>query len=133
MKRLLLSSLAVLGAVSLSATALAAGGDAAKEAATAAKHAQLAAASQSVAVADMHLHHVINCLVGPRGHGFDAKAGNPCDGMGDGALRDAPRKSDLHSNAVRALALAERGVGTKDLAAAHDAATKVAQILSPGG
>ena len=129
MKRLLLSSMALLGAVSLAGTALAAGGDAAKEAATAVTHAQLAAASQSVAVTDMHLHHVINCLVGPHGHGFDAKAGNPCHGMGDGAVRDSAHQSDLHSKALRALTVARHGVAAKDLAAAHEAASKVAQIL----
>lgn len=133
MKRLLLSSMAVLGAVSLSATAFAAGGDAAKEAATAANHAQLAAASQSVAMTDMHLHHVINCLVGMGGHGFDAKAGNPCKGMGDGAVRDSSGDKDLHSKAVKALMVARRGVASKDLSAAHDAANKVAQILGSGG
>jgi hypothetical protein len=129
MNRLLLSSIAALGAVSFAATALAAGGDAAKEAATAVTHAQLAAASQSVAVTDMHLHHVINCLVGPHGHGFDAKAGNPCHGMGDGAVRDSTHQADLHSKALRALAVARHGVAAKDLSAAHEAASKVAQIL----
>jgi hypothetical protein len=133
MKRLLLSSMAVLGAVSLSATAFAAGGDAAKEAATAATHAQLAAASQSVAMTDMHLHHVINCLVGPHGHGFYAKAGNPCKGMGNGAVADSSGDKDLHSKAVKALMEARRGVASKDLSAAHEAATNVGQILGSGG
>ena len=133
MKRLLLSSMAVLGAISLSATALAAGADAAKEAATAANHAQLAAASQSVAMTDMHLHHVINCLVGPHGHGFYAKAGNPCKGMGNGAVRDSSADKDLHAKALKALTAARRGVASKDLSAAHHAATNVAQILGSGG
>lgn len=132
MKRPLLSSMALLGAVTFTATALAAGGDAAKEAATAADHAQLAAASQSVPVADMHLHHVINCLVGPHGRGFYAKAGNPCKGMGNGAVRDSSGDKDLHSKTLQALKVARHGVATKDLSAAHDAATKVAQILSSG-
>jgi hypothetical protein len=133
MKHPLLSSMAVLGAVALSATALAAGGDAAKEAATAATHAQLAAASQSVAMTDMHLHHVINCLVGPHGHGFYAKAGNPCKGMGNGAVRDSAGDEHLHSKTLKALTVARRGVASKDLPAAHDAANKVAQILGSGG
>jgi hypothetical protein len=133
MRRLLLSSLALLGAISLSATALAAGADAAKEASTAATHAQLAAASQSIAVTDMHLHHVVNCLVGPHGRGFDAAAGNPCHGMGAGALRDSPRHSDLHTKAIHALALARRGLMTKDLSAARDAASKINQILGATG
>lgn len=133
MTRLLLSSIALLGTVTFTATALAAGGDAAKEAATAVQHAQLAAASQSVAVTDMHLHHVINCLVGPHGRGFYAKAGNPCKGMGSGAVRDSSGDKDLHSKALRALTVARHGVASKDLSAAHDAASKVAQILSSSG
>jgi hypothetical protein len=133
MKRPLLSSMALLGAVALSATALAAGADAAKEAATAATHAQLAAASQSVAMTDMHLHHVINCLVGPHGHGFYAKAGNPCKGMGNGAVRDSADDKELHSKTLKALTVARHGVASKDLSAAHDAANKVAQILGSGG
>lgn len=132
MKRLLLSSMALLGAVTLTATALAAGADASKEAATAVTHAQLAAASQSVAVADMHLHHVINCLVGPHGRGFDAKAGNPCKGMGNGAVRDSSGEKGLHSKTLRALTAARHGVASKDLSAAHAAANEVARILSPG-
>ncbi|HUN72181.1 MAG TPA: hypothetical protein VMU52_07715 [Steroidobacteraceae bacterium] len=133
MKRLLLSSVALLGAISLAATALAADGDAGKEAATAVTHAQLAAASQSIAVTDMHLHHVINCLVGPHGRGFDAKAGNPCKGMGNGAVRDSSADKDLHSKTLKALMAARHGVATKDLSAAHDAASKVADILGSGG
>jgi len=133
MKRLLLSSMALLGAITLSATALAAGGDASKEAATAVTHAQLAAASQSIAVTDMHLHHVINCLVGPHGRGFDAKAGDPCKGMGAGAVRDSSGDKDLHAKTLKALTAARHGLATKDLSAAHDAASKVADILGSGG
>ena len=129
MKRLLLSSMALLGAVSLSSIALAAGADAAKEVSTAAVHARLAAASQSVEVTDMHLHHVINCLVGPHGEGFNAAAGNPCRALGDGALHDAGKHSDLYSKAQRALAEARRGITARDLSAAHAAASKVAEIL----
>jgi hypothetical protein len=49
--------------------------------------------------------------------------------MGDGALRDSKGQADLHSKAVQALAVARRGVAAKDLSAAHEAASKVAQIL----
>jgi hypothetical protein len=129
MKRLLLSSMALLGVVSLSSTALAAG-PAAKEMSTAAVHARLAEASQSVEVTDMHLHHVINCLVGSHGEGFDAAAGNPCQKLGGhGALRDAKKHSELYSKAKRALEEAHDGLGAHDLSAAHAAAHKVAEIL----
>ncbi|HEY1889744.1 MAG TPA: hypothetical protein VGG63_05020 [Steroidobacteraceae bacterium] len=133
MKRSLLSSTALLGAVLLSSSAaLAHAGDAAKELATAGTHAQLSAASQSKEVATMHLHHTINCLVGPHGRGFDAAAGDPCKAMGNGALMDSPKKSDLHAKALRALMAARRGIAAKDLSAMHKAASEVTTIVGSG-
>jgi hypothetical protein len=132
MKRSLLSSTALLGAVLLSSAALAHAGDAAKELATAGTHAQLSAASQSKEVATMHLHHTINCLVGPHGRGFDAAAGDPCKAMGNGALMDSPKKSDLHAKALRALMAARRGIAAKDLSAMHKAASEVTTIVGSG-
>ncbi len=58
------------------------------EIARAAEHAGFSAASNSLLVAHMHLHHTLNCLVGPGGNGFDAKAADPCKGMGNGAIPD---------------------------------------------
>lgn len=129
MKHSLMSSMALLGALLLSSAALAQGGDVAKELGAASKHAQLSESSQSVPVAAMHLHHVINCLVGPHGAGFDAAAGNPCKGMGDGALQDSPRRSESHSKALHALAIARRGVAEKELSAMHEAASEIVGIL----
>ena len=130
MKRSLLSSTALLcGALLLSSAAFAQGGDVANELGAASTHAQLSESSQSVEVATMHLHHVINCLVGPHGAGFDAAAGNPCKSMGDGALADSPKKSESHSKALRALAAARRGIAGKDLSAMHKAAAEVIGIL----
>lgn len=129
MKHSSTSVMALLGALLLSSAALAQGGDAAKELATAGTHAQLSESSQSVAVATMHLHHVINCLVGPHGTGFDAAAGNPCKTMGDGALRDSPKGSESRSKALRALAIARRGIAEKDLTAMHKAAAEISGIL----
>ena len=40
--------------------------DASNEVATAAQHAGLSAASNSLLMADTHLHHTLNCLVGPK-------------------------------------------------------------------
>ncbi|MDE2448741.1 MAG: hypothetical protein KGO22_07205 [Gammaproteobacteria bacterium] len=129
MKRSLMPLMTLLGALLLSSAALAQGGDVAKELGAASTHAQLSESSQSVAVATMHLHHVINCLVGPHGTGFDAAAGNPCKSMGDGALADAPKGSELHSKAVRALAIARRGIAEKELAAMHKAASEIVGVL----
>jgi hypothetical protein len=63
--------------------------------ATAGQHARLAAASDDIDGVRLHLHHTLNCLVGPDGDGFDASAGNPCRSAGgaipqtaDGSMRD---------------------------------------------
>lgn len=124
--------MALVGALLLASTALAQGGDAAKELATARTHAQLAAASQSVVVAKMHLHHVINCLVGPHGDGFDASAGNPCKGMGDGAQQDAQGDRAKLDQVSHALAYARRGVAAKDLSAVHEATAGVVKSIAGG-
>ena len=68
--------------------------DASNEVATAAQHAGLSAASNSLLMADTHLHHTLNCLVGPKGRGFDTKAANPCAGLGNGAIPDT---TDAHT------------------------------------
>lgn len=67
---------------------LAAQADAPTEVTTAAKHAGLSSQATSLAMAHAHLHHTLNCLVGPKGHGFDSKAENPCSDEGSGAIPD---------------------------------------------
>jgi hypothetical protein len=57
-----------------------------KELDTATQHAGLAAKATDLKTVQQHLHHVINCLVGPSGAGFDASFGNPCNGQGNGAI-----------------------------------------------
>jgi len=57
-----------------------------KELETATQHAGLAAKAADLKTTQQHLHHVINCLVGPSGAGFDASFGNPCNGQGNGAI-----------------------------------------------
>jgi hypothetical protein len=44
--------------------------------------------ASSVQQADQDLHLVINCLVGTNGAGFDKIAGDPCEGQGNGAIKD---------------------------------------------
>src|SRR6185437_11904150 len=66
--------------------------DPAKETATAATHAGLAAKATDLKGTQMHLHHVVNCLVGPKGKGFDAAPGNPCKDQGNGAIADTKNK-----------------------------------------
>ncbi|HTX24028.1 MAG TPA: hypothetical protein VMD03_05180 [Steroidobacteraceae bacterium] len=73
----------------LTALPIAARADIAGEVMAAATHAGLSAHATTVAMAHTHLHHTLNCLVGPGGRGFDSKELNPCNGLGNGAIPDA--------------------------------------------
>src|SRR5580692_9005592 len=55
---------------------------------TAEQHATLAAQAQSIDMVHMHLHHVLNCLVGPKGADYDAQELDPCRNTGSGAIPD---------------------------------------------
>lgn len=99
------------------------------EISTAHTHATYAQQASSVAASHVHLHHVINCLVGPKGTGFDAKQANPCKGQGNGALPDSADNSALHSKLKTALSEAQAGLKSNDLKAVHADAGKVAATL----
>ena len=99
--------------------------DADKEIATATQHAGFAADSTTIGMARAHLHHTINCLVGPHGAGFDVKELNPCKDLGNGAIpdtEDATRVKSLRA----ALVLAEAGLRSDDL----DTAKKLAALAA---
>jgi hypothetical protein len=102
--------------------------DPAQEAATAATHAGLAAQAAAIEQVHMHLHHTVNCLVGPKGQGFDAKEANPCQKLGTGAIPDTT-DSALKAKESAALAKAEAGLKSDDLAAARKAATEAQAAL----
>ncbi|HZT52733.1 MAG TPA: hypothetical protein VFA22_12395 [Stellaceae bacterium] len=102
--------------------------DVAKEVSTAATHAGLAAGAKEMPMVQMHLHHVVNCLVGPKGKGFDAKPGNPCKDQGNGAIPDT-KASAQKKKLQQALAKANAGLKTKDMAAAQKDATDAQNIL----
>jgi hypothetical protein len=88
-------------------------------------HAKMAEGATSLAVSQTHLHHVINCLVGPKGISFDAKAGNPCAKMGQGAINDGADRE-----AARALLKdADKGLGATTLAQAQEAAKVTAAAI----
>jgi hypothetical protein len=113
----------------LVAMPFAAHADASAEVATAAQHAGFSAAATSLAAAHMHLHHTLNCLVGPKGHGFDPKQANPCEGSGNGAIpdtTDAHTKRALERVAHRTrMAIASHSLATvKSDAAKIEAALK---------
>lgn len=104
--------------------------DPAKEVATAAQHAGLAAKAADMKATQMHLHHVVNCLVGPGGQGFDANEANPCKDQGAGAIPDT-KDSAQATNLRQALTKANAGLAAKDQAAAQASATEAQGLLTP--
>ena len=95
---------------------------------TASKHAQMAVDSLNKTTADKHLHHVINCLVGPAGKSFDAAFENPCAGMGKGALIDIQNKAEK-AQLEKALAEAEKGLKAKSYEATQVDAKRTFKTL----
>ncbi|MBS0380816.1 MAG: hypothetical protein JSR56_00155 [Proteobacteria bacterium] len=128
MKKLLAMGIAGALATGLSFAAFAQG-SASNEVSTAHAHALMAQSATTLAEAHTHLHHVINCLVGPKGTGFDAKAGNPCQNQGDGAIADSASDQALHGKLQSALADAQSGLKSDSLSSAQQDAAKAAAAL----
>jgi hypothetical protein len=99
-----------------------------QEAATAGLHAGLAAKAATIEQVHMHLHHTVNCLVGPAGQGFDTKEANPCQKLGNGAIPDTT-DSATKAKLTAALAKAQAGLKSDDLSAAKTAATEAQAAL----
>ena len=124
------NSKVILG-VMLVSVALASGvafADGPQQVGTASKHAGFAAAGTDLKGLQKHMHHVLNCLVGPSGKGFDESFGNPCNGQGQGAIpetTDAATKTKLES----ALTVTRQAVATSDMAAAKKGASDTAAML----
>ena len=107
---------------------IAAYADAASEIATAAQHAGFAAAAPNLAQTHMHLHHVVNCLVGPRDGDFDKTIMNPCAQEGNGAF---PDESDpaIKAKIQSVMSVAEDSIASSDEATAKkDAASVETQL-----
>jgi len=113
----------------LPCTAPAEGNAVQEEVATAHAHALMAAGAESLEMTHAHLQHVINCLVGPDGEGFDAAAANPCKSMGAGALPDSAGNAAEQGQLKEALAAARSGVKADSPESAQKAANEAAQLL----
>ena len=121
-------AIAALAASGLLVVAPALAADAGGEITNAATHAGLAAQASDIGGVHMHLHHAVNCLVGPSGAGFDSKEMNPCANSGKGAIPDSSdpqTKQQLEA----AVAKANSGIAATDLAAAQKDASDSAGIL----
>ena len=77
------------------------GANSASEITNAAMHAGLAAQASDIAAVHAHLHHTVNCLVGPGGAGFDLKELNPCANTGGGAIPDSAIRRRSSNSRVR--------------------------------
>ena len=98
------------------------------EIATAQTHAELAGTATDPNYTYMHMHHTLNCLVGPGGDGFDAKMLNPCAHTGNGAIpdmADPAKKKQLEALAQ----LSRDAVAAKDWPTAKKDAADVAARL----
>ncbi len=116
--------------IALALPALAASSpDAGREIKTAAEHAGFAMKSKNTGDVHKHLHHVINCLVGMNDYDFDASVGNPCKGMGQGAVKDAWGSEGTESLLDQSLRLAKIGVEINDHRAAQAVAVATRDLL----
>ena len=134
MKVLFSRTALIVGAFSLGSfaavSAAHADNDPAKEISTAATHAGLAVKADDMKMTQTHLQHVVNCLVGPKGKGFDAAPGNPCKDQGNGAIADTKDKKQK-ATLNQALAKARSGLKAKDVAAAKKDAAQIQTMLTP--
>ncbi|HKJ88475.1 MAG TPA: hypothetical protein VKA48_08205 [Gammaproteobacteria bacterium] len=106
-----------------------AGANAGKEISTAIEHANFATQMKQEKKVKMHLHHVVNCLAGPKGRGFNSDFENPCKGMGNGALKDAKGNSKAEKDLKQAFDKAQSGITAHNYKSAHQAAAKVEKKL----
>lgn len=121
MKKFLIASCVAL------ALPTAAFADVAAQLTVADQHAGFAAKAANIDQVHMHLHHVLNCLVGPGGKGFDAGQANPCAKAGNGAVPEAD--AAVKAKLTPAVAAATAGIAATDLAAAQGEATKAAAAI----
>ena len=81
-------------------------------------------------IEDVHqrMQSAINCLVGPKGEGFDAAAPNPCAASGNGLIPDTADagKKDKYLSVVDKL---KTGLATNDRGAAMQIALDAADMI----
>ena len=93
----------------------------------AAQHAGLAANAGNINVVHTHMHHVLNCLVGPGGDGFDAMPGNPC-AMAGGAIPQE-NNAEMKTKLLNVAAQIRAGIGESNMDAAKKIATEAQNDL----
>jgi hypothetical protein len=99
---------------------------------TAIAHAGYAGKAEALNGVHLHLHHVLNCMVGPQDKLFDAAAGNPCKGEGNGALSDIKAKTGEDAQYYQlswVAQIAHQGITSSNLQEAKAAAHVASVIL----
>lgn len=128
MQRFIATAAALALGSALSVGALAATGNANKEIATAIIHANVASKVDSIDGVHLHLHHVLNCVLGPHSIQYSAAAEKlsayKCVGLGNGALPDSHDPA-VRSDLQQVVKLADRGIQTRQFATAHQSALGV--------
>lgn len=120
---------ALVFAIALPLAAHPKAGDVSKQVSTAAAHAGMALGAADLKMTHAHLQHVINCLVGPSGEGYDAQQADPCKGMGQGAMVDAKGDTAQEAQLQTALEHAQHGVKATTVDEAHADAQKAMSSL----
>jgi hypothetical protein len=96
---------------------------------TAIAHAGYAAKAEALNGVHMHLHHVLNCMVGPQDKLFDAAAGNPCKDQGTGVLPELKGKmGQQYYEAALVTQIAAQGIASNNLPEAK-ADAHVAELI----
>jgi len=116
------------GSLVLSSVAFAVTPQVEKEIAAAATHAGYAAGGSDIDTVHAHLHHTVNCLVGPKGDGFSAKDMNPCAALGNGAIPDSTDDTTI-SALHDALTSAKAGLAATDFDKAKEDASDAQATL----
>jgi len=132
--RIMLIAIAALliGGVATSQMIEAPSGELAEQLATAITHSGFSASAEDLAMASTHLGHVLNCIAGEGGEGFNADWGHPCGGQGAGIMNDLashPQAADLELLVANAHQLAMQGVTQESLTAVQAAAAGVGALL----
>ena len=83
---------------------------------------------QKIEEVHQRMQSAINCLVGPKGEGFDMAAPNPCAASGNGLIPDTPDagKKEEYQAAVAKL---KTGLATNDRGAAMQIALETADLI----
>ncbi len=136
----LIGLIVVASLVALGSTSATLGADmmgaAKKELQTAQTHAGFAAGYNTIALVELHLHHVVNCLEGSQGKNFHAPSKNVCEGQGAGGFQDLKDSGMAGAHALPYAEIADQiaiwGIQqtmAKDLGRAKVAANAAKSIL----